>query len=148
MEIGIYSFFYSKAFQRHKRNFIHGIKNQHGNWVDIRDVAEVATNYFETIFYSGTCERMEECLNTVPQRMTIDMKEELSRSYSVEEVKAAIFQMGPTKVSGLDGMNAFFNQKFWYIISNDISSTVLDFLNFGNMIPDNILYSSCSHSKY
>ena len=93
-------FFHSKASQRRKRNFIHGIKNQHGNWVeDIGEVVEVAVNYFETNFHLGTCERMEECLNTVPQRMSTDMKEELSRSYSMEEVKAALFQMGPTRDS-------------------------------------------------
>ena len=40
-------FFHSKASQRHKRNFILGIKNQQGNWVeDIIDVAEVAVDYF------------------------------------------------------------------------------------------------------
>ena len=58
---------------------------------DIGEVAEVAINYFETFFQLGTYDRMEECLNTVPQRITIDMKEELSRPYSVEEVKAALF---------------------------------------------------------
>ena len=126
-----------KASQRSKRNFIHGIKNQHGNWVeDIRDVADVAVNYFETIFHSGTCERMEEFLNTIPQRITTDIKEEFSRPYNVEEVKATLFQMGPTKAPGSDGMNALFYQKFWHIVGNDVSSAMLDFLNFGNMIPE------------
>ena len=129
-------FFHSKASQRHMRNFIHGIQNQHGNWVeDIGEVAEVAINYFETIFPSGTYERMEECLNTVPQRMNIDMKEELTRPYSVEEVKATLFQMGPTKALGSDSMNALFYQKFWYIVGNDVRSAMLDFLNFGTMLP-------------
>ena len=86
---------------------------------DIGEVAEVAINYFETIFQSGTCDRMDECLNTVPQRITTDMKEELSRPYSVEEVKVALFQMGPTKAPGPDGMNALFYQKFWHIVGND-----------------------------
>ena len=27
-----------------------------------------------------------------------------------------------------------FYQKFWHIVGNDVSSAVLDFLNFGNMI--------------
>ena len=103
---------------------------------DIRDVAEVAVNYFETIFHSGTCERMEECLNTVPQRMTTAMRVELSRPYTVEEVKAALFQMGPTKAPGPDGMNALFYQKFWHIVGNDVSSAMLEFLNFGIMIPE------------
>ena len=102
---------------------------------DIRDVAEVAVNYFETIFHSGTCERMEECLNTVPQRMTTAMRVELSRP-TVEEVKAALFQMGPIKAPGPDGMNALFYQKFWHIVGNDVSSAVLEFLNFGIMIPE------------
>ena len=101
---------------------------------DIRDVAEVAVNYFETIFHSGTCERMEECLNTVPQRMTTAMRVELSMP-TVEEVKAALFQMGPTKAPGPDGMNALFYQKFWHIVGNDVSFAVLEFLNFGIMIP-------------
>ena len=103
---------------------------------DIGEMAEVAINYFETIFQSRTCDRMDECLNTVPQRITTDMKEELSRPYSVEEVKVALFQMGPTKVPGPDGMNALFYQKFWHIVGNDVSSVVLDFLNSGIMIPE------------
>ena len=93
-------------------------------------------DYFETIFHSGTCERMEECLNTVPQRMSADMREELSRPSTVEKVKATLFQMGPTKASGLDGMNALFYQKYWHIVGDSVVLAVLDFLNNGNMLPD------------
>ena len=130
-------FFHSKASQRRKKNFIQGIQNQHGNWVeDIGEVAEVAINYFETIFHLGTCERMEECLNTVLQKMTTEMTEELTRPYSVEKVKATLFQMGPTKAPGPDDMNALFYQKFWHIVGNDVCSAVLDFLNSGTMLPE------------
>ncbi|XP_065619755.1 uncharacterized protein LOC136063373 [Quercus suber] len=91
-------FFHSKASQRRRRNFIEGIKNANGVWVEeVDDVADVAFDYFMNIFKVGTCDRMEECLNAVNRKMTKDMLEVLSRLYNNEEVKAALFQMGPTK---------------------------------------------------
>ena len=59
-------FFHSKVSQRHRKNFIQGIKNSKGVWVDrIEDVAEVAIQYFEKLFSSGICNRVDECLNAV-----------------------------------------------------------------------------------
>ena len=42
----------------------------------------------------------------------------LSSEFSANEVKTTLFQMGPTKTSGTDGMNAIFYQKFWHIVGN------------------------------
>ena len=41
--------------------------------------------------------------------------------------------MGPTKTPRPNGMNAFFYQKFWHIVSDDMVAVVLDFLKSGNM---------------
>ena len=68
--------------------------------------------------------------------MTADMLEVLSRPYNNEEVKAVLFQMGPTKASEPDGMNALFYQKFWHIIGNEVIDVVLDFLHTGHMVSD------------
>ena len=56
------------------------------------------------------------------------MQEALSGDYSVEEIKGALFQMGPTKAPKPDSMNAHFYQKFRHAIIN--------FLNSGNMVPE------------
>ena len=74
---------------------------------------------------------MEECLSAVSQKVSMDMQEILSREFSADEIKAALFQMEPTKAFGPDGMNALFYQKFWHIVGNDVTTAALDFLNFG-----------------
>ena len=57
---------------------------------------------------------MDECLNTVQHKVTSDMTEVMSSEYSAEEVKAALFQMGPTKAPGPDGMNAILSKVLAY----------------------------------
>ena len=96
----------------------------------------MASDYFQNIFKAGACDKMEECLNAIPHKMTDDMLEVLSRPYSREEVKAALFQMGPIKALGPDGMNALFNKKLWHIVDNDVTDAVLYFLHSGYMMPE------------
>ena len=60
----------------------------------------------------------------------------LSRPYSSEEVKVALFQMRPIKAPRPDGMNALVYQKFWHIVGKKVTDAVLDFLHSSNMEPD------------
>ncbi|KAL4637806.1 hypothetical protein ACB092_03G102900 [Castanea dentata] len=135
-------YFHSKASQRRRRNMIQGIKDKHNNWVEeIKDIAGVATKYFDNIFKLGGCERMDECLEAVQHKVNADMQEILSREYSADEIKVVLFQMGPIKALEPDGMNALFYKKFWHIVGDhivgdDVVAAVLDFLVTGNMNPD------------
>ena len=40
---------------------------------------------------------MDECLKVVPCKVTFDMQNILSSEFNAEEIKLALFQMGPTK---------------------------------------------------
>ena len=99
-------------------------------------VAEVAVQYFSKLFSMGSCTRIEECLEAVPNKVTSEMQQILTNDFNEDEIKAALFQMGPTKAPGPDGMNALFFQKFWHIVGNNVVSAVLDFLNNGYMVPE------------
>ena len=106
-------FFHSKASQRRRKNHIRGIKNSQGQWVEeLEEVVAVASDYFDNLFQAGVSDRLEECLDAVPQMVTEDIQETLFGEFTAEEVRAALYQMGPTKALGPDGMNAIFFQKF------------------------------------
>ena len=57
------------------------------------------------------------------------MNTELSRSFTKEEVIAALKQLHPTKSPGPDGMSALFFQKYWNIVGNNVINLVLNVLN-------------------
>ena len=54
--------------------------------------------------------------------------------YNPEEVKQALFQMQPSRTPRPDCMSHFFFQKFWHIVGQDVTTTVLSILNFGHML--------------
>ena len=103
---------------------------------EVEDIARVAVDYFDNLLFASSCQQMEECLSTVSARVTTDMQEMLSRDFTTDEIKEAVFQMGPTKAPGLDSMNALFYKKFWHIVGDDVVNAVLVFLNNGVMLPD------------
>ena len=103
---------------------------------DMEDIVNVAAGYFDNLFCAGSCDQMEECIDAIPSKVTLEMQQMLSSDFTVEEVEVALFQMGPIKAPALDGMNALFYQKFWHVVGESVTMAMLDFLNSGNMVPD------------
>ena len=130
-------FFHSKATQQRRKNHIRGIQNVQGQWMEeLEDIVKAASDYFDNLFCARAGDQMEECLNVVPSKVTNDMQEVPSSEFSAEEIKVALFQMGPIKAPGSNNMNALFYQKFWHVMGDNVLTAMLDFLNNGNMIPE------------
>ncbi|KAL6179181.1 hypothetical protein ACLB2K_050697 [Fragaria x ananassa] len=62
------------------------------------------------------------------------MNEQLCSSYSQDEIRYALFQMYPTKVSGPDGMPLLFFQHYWDTIGEDVTVAVQNFLQSGQLL--------------
>ena len=63
-----------------------------------------------------------------------DMNHTLLQPYTPEEVRKALLNMHPSKSPEPDGMSPFFFQKFWHVVGNDVTSTVLSVLHSGHFL--------------
>ncbi|XP_075663267.1 uncharacterized protein LOC142632825 [Castanea sativa] len=58
----------------------------------------------------------------------------LDRQVTNVEIEEAVFQLGPHKAPGLDGIPAFFYQEFWSFVKQDIFNYVHAFFHSGSML--------------
>jgi hypothetical protein len=72
----------------------------------------------------------------VEERVTGAMNETLLQPFNEMEIRTALFQMGPLKAPGPDGLNAGFFQKNWEIVGPEVSKTILSILNSGEISRD------------
>lgn len=128
-------FFHAKAKQREERNSIVSIVDGEGNnYVNEDQIVEAFVDHFENLFRSSQQVDVTPIIGKVQQRVSGDMCHMFGDPYTGEEVYEALLQMHPTKAPGPDGMCAFFNQKAWNYIGNDVISKVLEILNNGGDI--------------
>ncbi|KAL9672274.1 hypothetical protein QQ045_028524 [Rhodiola kirilowii] len=74
-----------------------------------------------------------EVLNIVPKRVSDEMNQRLVEPYTDAEIRAALFQMNPTKAPGIDGFSALFYPRFWGTIKDDLCKEILSILNGGEL---------------
>ena len=72
-------------------------------------------------------------LDSIPQVVTMEMNETLTREFQAWEVESALKQMAPLKAPGPDGMPPLFYQNFWKLVRGDVIHDVLIFLNSGTL---------------
>ncbi|KAK6160713.1 hypothetical protein DH2020_004094 [Rehmannia glutinosa] len=130
------SFFHAHASQRQSTNHIASLKDPLGHVVpDPVAIEQLIVNYFDDIFTSSSpsMHHIRQALDRVPTKLSKDMIDRLSNPFSATEVVKAIKNMHPYKSLGPDSMSPIFFKKFWSIIGDDISKSVLHFLNTKEM---------------
>lgn len=93
--------------------------------------------FHSDLFRSEPHLEADQILQAIPVKIDQSTNEALCKPYYNEEIKEALFQMGPTKSPGPDGFPALFYQKHWTLLQEDICHAVRRFLE-GEDIPEGL----------
>ena len=89
--------------------------------------------FYAHLFSSKPIFSSDAILDSIPTKVTDEMNADLTKPYSDDEIKHALFQMGPTKAPGPDGFPALFYQTHWDFFQEDICRAVRTFLDGGQL---------------
>ena len=92
-------------------------KNQY-NEIDLRSVQEL----------------MKDLENLEVPKLDSFQRNNLDRLVTDDEIEWAVFQLGPQKSPGPDGIPAFFYQELWSIVRQDIFNYVHAFFHSGTLL--------------
>ena len=131
-------YFHCRATDRNKRNFIGGLEDQYGNWVDDENrIGDLVVNFYSNLFTSANPTLFDEVLHGVNPRVSQEMNDKLLQPFHASEVQIALKQMEANTAPSSDGLPPIFYKQFWAKIGDEVSSAVLAVLNSG-IIPPNL----------
>ncbi|CAN0903097.1 Transposon TX1 uncharacterized 149 kDa protein [Linum grandiflorum] len=116
-------YFHGVANGRHKRKQIDRLLDDAGNWQETNEeLANTARSYFMALFTSQGS-NPDPVTSAVSPMISSADNDALTKPFSKEEFRNALFAMDPNKAPGPDGFNPGFYQRFWDLIGDDVFST-------------------------
>ncbi|WVZ53557.1 LOW QUALITY PROTEIN: hypothetical protein U9M48_004480 [Paspalum notatum var. saurae] len=137
-------FFHLVANGKHRKVRIFSLDQEDGTITGDVELKKYITNYYKNLFgYPETSDVIldENRFDDIPQ-VSPQENDLLSAPFTVDEVRAAIFQLEHNKAPGPDGFPLEFYQVFWNVIKTDLMALFDEFhkgnlalnrLNFGNI---------------
>ena len=90
-------------------------------------------DFYTDLFTTSRPEHLEEVVDVIPKVVTAEMNADLTGDFTAMEVEVALKQMVPLKAPGTDGMSPLFYQNYWTLLGNDVTQSVLHYLNLGSL---------------
>lgn len=95
----------------------------------------MAATFYKDLFTSEGRVWAERITTHIEVAVTNNMNERLTARLTDEEIEVALFEMGPTRTPGPDGLTALFYQKHCLLIKDDVCRAVRDFVE-GRAAPE------------
>ena len=90
-------------------------------WNEDEDTcARMLNEFYSQLFTSSQPHDLDQTLDGVDEVVTNEMRTDLARAYTSEEVDAAIKEMVPLKAPSPDVMPLLFFQAYWTDIGTDV----------------------------
>lgn len=131
-------FFHATIKKSDARKKISALKKDDDTWsYDLEELKNLLSDYYLQL-YSDPTSYSNFFLPPICQswQLTPTEREDLDREVSLEEVKAALFDMNPNKSPGIDGFPTVFFQKSWNLVGTNLLSLVREALREGKIDPD------------
>ncbi|XP_071918969.1 uncharacterized protein [Coffea arabica] len=107
-------YFHTVVAGRRRRNNISTLQREDGTWCKSEGEVEGEINgYFRKLFTSTNPRQFDAILNGIPQVITGQMNNKLTRPVSEMEVRKAMFSLHPNKAPGSDDMVKAYDSVEW-----------------------------------
>ena len=116
------SYFHKIANGRKRKNTLHSL-DDNGTLVEGTDkLLKLATAYYKSLFGPAPGNFFTLCPNLWSRDEVLSEEDniDLTRPFSVEEVKTALFSMNTNRAPGPDNIPTEFYQHCWEVVQNDI----------------------------
>ena len=134
------SFFHNSVKSRFNRNKLVSLTLDDGSTVSDPMLIKVeATAFFHTILNGSAAQPYpgKSFLSQyISKQLSRTHSDSLIEVISSEEVKSALFNIHPNKAPGPNGFNAFFFQRVWHIVGDDLTSAIQAFFVSGYLLKE------------
>lgn len=132
--------FHNSAVYNRSQKKITSIMNTQGSRTENpQEIADTIITYFKNLLnnYEGSKRAAQNrMLEFIPKLVTKEDNKKINEPITLEEVRTVVFSMSPDKSSGPNGFQAFFFQKCWDILGEELWRAIEASRNGGYLLAE------------